>query len=471
MKRRNWPTFFWGWSSLGRSISGGMTMRMLALAGRLGVVMLLLLGAPWGGSPVWAQSDAEARETRVLKLEKRIELLEQRLRDLEGQKGLCVAAAPGLAPPPAIAQAAPVASAVSQQPAAAAELASTETRLPVSGYMDFHFNKPRGEPAQLDFHRFVLLFGHSFSERIKFWSELEVEHALVEGREEKGALELEQAYLDFLVRPSLNFRGGMLLAPVGLINERHEPPSFYGVERPFVDTVILPSTWFDTGVGIFGDLGKGWTYKAYLMSPLDATGFSAEKGIRGGRQEGFQSVLRNVAQTGRLEYHGPSRLSLGLSFWRGGTGFNLRGVNPRVRVLEFDGRYSITRFDFRGEFAHVDLSKAAELNLALQRRTGVNPNIARQMRGFYLEGAAHVWPRRWAQDLTLFTRYENFDTQFRMPRGFLPLREFDRSAWVIGTTYYPEPDVALKMDYTVLRNHSSLVRAISSLNFGIGWWF
>src|SRR5690349_18432262 len=118
-----------------------------------------------------------------------------------------------------------------------------ETRLPVAGYMEAHFNKDSGEPGRADFHRFVLLFGHSFSDRIKFWSELEVEHALVEGGEERGELALEQAYLDFLVKPALNFRGGMVLSPVGLINERHEPPAFNGVERPFVETVIIPTTW------------------------------------------------------------------------------------------------------------------------------------------------------------------------------------------------------------------------------------
>lgn len=421
-------------------------------------ILAALLLAPVG----WAQADPEARQ-RIRELEQRIAALEQTIRELQGKKEPPPAAPAPVAPAGASMGAVP--------PAVAAELASAETRLPVSGYMDFHFNKTRGQPGQLDFHRFVLLFGHSFSKRLKFWSELEVEHALVEGREEKGELELEQAYLDFLVKPYLNFRAGMLLTPVGLINERHEPPSFFGVERPFVDTVIIPSTWFDTGLGVFGDLGKGFVYKAYLMAPLDARGFTAEEGLREGRQKGFQSSFRNPALTGRLEYHGLPRLSLGASFWQGHTGFDLPGINPRVRVLQFDGRYSISRFDFRGELAHVDLTRAAELNVALQRRIGINPNVARQMRGFYLEGAAHVLPRRFAHDLALFTRYENFDTQFRMPRGYLPLKEFDRSAWVLGATYYPDPDVALKMDYTILRNRSSLVRTFSSLNLGIGWWF
>ena len=421
--------------------------------------------ALWAGAA--AGQTSEAQDRRIEALEQRVRQLEQQLAEVLGRK-----------PEPPVkpeAEPGPAPAALVSAPAAlvpAENQGVGESRLPVSGYMDFHLNKPRGENGQLDFHRFVLLFGHSFSNRIKFWSELEVEHAFVEGgREEKGELELEQAYLDFLVKPYFNFRAGMLLAPVGLINERHEPPAFNGVERPFVDTVILPSTWFDTGAGIFGDLGHGLVYKAYVMSPLDATGFSADEGIRGGRQRGFESRFRSLAHTARLEYHGIHRLSLGASGWRGNTGIHLRSVNPRVAAWELDARYRLSRFDFRGEFAQVHIRQARELNLALQRENGSNPNIAARLRGYYVESAAHVLPPRFSTDLVPFLRYENFDTQNRMPRGFVPLKQFDRSAWVVGVTYYPEPDVALKFDYTFLRNASTVVRATDSFNLGVGWWF
>jgi len=348
---------------------------------------------------------------------------------------------------------------------------TAETRLPIAGYMEMNFTKPDQQTATFDFRRFVLLFGHSFSDRLKFWSELEVEHALVEGLEEKGELELEQAYLDFLVHPALNFRGGMLLTPMGIINERHEPPSFYGVLRPQVDTVIIPSTWFDNGVGVFGDLGKGISYKFYGMSPLDAAGLSAEEGLRGGRQKGSQSFLQNWAQALRVEYRGLPRLVLGTSFWNGKSGFNVPNVNPVVRIAEFDGRYRWQAFEFRGEFATAYITKARELNQALQRRTGINPNIAKQMRGFYLEGAAHLLPRQSQHDLVGFLRYENFDTQYRVPSGFVPLRQFDRSLWTFGATYYPHPDIALKADYQIYRNESSVVDAPNQFNLGLGWWF
>jgi hypothetical protein len=213
-----------------------------------------------------------------------------------------------------------------------------ETRLPVAGYMEAHFNKDEGRPGRGDFHRFVLLFGHSFSERIKFWSEFELEHALVEGgEEEKGEVALEQAYLDFLIKPWLNLRGGMLLSPVGLINERHEPPSFNGVERPFVETLIIPTTWRELGAGLTGDLGHGIRYRGYLMSALDPSRFSADEGIRGGATSGFNAPFRNPAFAARVEHSGIRRLAIGLSGYTGVSSTDLIRVTPRVSILSVDG--------------------------------------------------------------------------------------------------------------------------------------
>ncbi len=341
---------------------------------------------------------------------------------------------------------------------------------PISGYMDFHLNRPEHEDPQLDFHRFVLLFNHSFTDRIRFIGELELEHALVEGLEESGELELEQAYLDFRVNRAFNLRAGMLLAPVGIINERHEPPSFHGVERPFVDTFIIPTTWFDAGAGIHGTFGAAWHYRAYLMAPLDATLITAEEGLAEARQKGFLSNVRNIATTARLEYGGLPGLTLGTSFWRGESGFNFPREGARVGVVEFDGRYRTGPFAIRGEFAQVFIDGADELNDLLQRSVGVNPNIARQMRGFYIEPSLRPLPKL-PFDTAVFVRYENFDTQFRMPPGVLPLKQFDRAAWIVGASYFPDPDIALKIDYSVIRNQSSLFSSVDSLNVGLGWWF
>ncbi len=342
---------------------------------------------------------------------------------------------------------------------------------PLSGYMDFHLNTADGEDPVLDFHRFVLLMSHSFSPRLRFVGELELEHAFVEGLEESGELELEQAYIDFLLSRRVNLRAGMLLMPVGIINERHEPPVFNGVERPFVDTVIVPTTWFDVGAGAHGVIGRGFRYRAYVVAPLNALEFSAEEGLRGGRQKGSEANVRNVAYTGRLEYLGVRGLTMGASFWTGDSSFAAPRLDTSVTVGELDARYRTGRLELRGQFAHVRIDDAATLNDAVGRVVGISPNVAEAMRGFYGEAGYRVWNGGPPRDLVAFFRYENFDTQFRMPDGFLPLDEFDRDAFVSGVTYYADADVAVKADYTFLRNQSDLFRSRHLVNVGLGWWF
>ena len=345
-------------------------------------------------------------------------------------------------------------------------------RTNLSGYMDFHYNKPEFGDGVLDFHRFVLLVTHSFSDRIRFVSEVEIEHALVEGGEEKGELELEQAYVDFLLHRSFNVRAGMMLMPVGIINERHEPPVYYGVERPFVDTVIVPTTWFETGAGIHGEVGRGWRYRAYVTAPLNAAEFSAEDGLAEGKQKGSEANAGRIATTGRLEYVGVRGLTVGASWWNGRSGFEFR---PRfdvpVKLAEADARYSRNRFEGRLQFAQVWIDNAELLNDALTRRVGVDPNIARVLRGFYAEGGYRFIEGARFGDAGGFLRYENFDTQYRMAGSGIGLPQLDRDAWVFGATYWPDPDIAIKADYSVVRNRSAFIQAPNSFNLGLGWWF
>jgi DtxR family Mn-dependent transcriptional regulator len=356
--------------------------------------------------------------------------------------------------------------------AQATQKAPEPPRTALSGYMDFHFNNPEFSDAQLDFHRFVLLVTHSFSERIRFVGELELEHAVVEGLEEKGELELEQAYVDFLLSRSFNVRAGMMLMPIGIINERHEPPVYYGVERPFNDTVIIPTTWFEAGAGVHGELGRGWRYRAFIVAPLDAAEFSAEEGLREGRQKGSEANVGRPAVTGRVEYVAVRGLTLGASGWSGRSGFQFRPVfDVPVSLAEIDGRYSRRRLELRGQFSQVWIDNAGQLNEALALRVGVNPNIARVLRGFYGEAGYRAISNAAFGDVGAFVRYENFDTQFRMPTGYVGLPQFDRDAWVVGATYWPDPDVAVKFDYSLVRSRSSVVQAPDSFNVGLGWWF
>jgi hypothetical protein len=343
----------------------------------------------------------------------------------------------------------------------------------LSGYMEAHLNKVEDLPAEADFHRFVLMVGHRFSDRLKFWSEVEIEHAFVEGDEESGEVALEQAYIDLSINRRANLRAGMVLIPVGLINERHEPPTFHGVERPFVDTFIVPTTWRDVGVGLYGDVGRGFSYRAYLVPGLDAAGFSAEEGLAEGRQQGSHTDASQPAITARLEYR-RAGFTGGASVWTGGTGFGLVRLDipkPTVTVSSLDGRYRRGRHELRSQWSFVTIGGAEDLNYALRAQSGINPNIAEQLFGAYGEASSRISPERWTHEVVVFGRYERFETQHKMPPGFLPLNQFNRSAWIVGATYFPDPDVAFKWDVVRERNKSAIVSAPWSVNFGVGWWF
>lgn len=353
--------------------------------------------------------------------------------------------------------------------------AASEDVPTLSGYMEVHLNKEQHLPTAADLHRFVLMVGHSFSARLKFWSEIEIEHAFVEveGGEETGEVAIEQAFVDLILSRRLNVRAGMVLVPVGIVNERHEPPTFHGVERTFVDTVIVPTTWRDTGVGLFGDLGRGFSYRAYAVPGLDATGFSADEGIAGGRQQGGRADVSDPAVTGRIEYRRPN-FTAGASVWHGGAGFGLIRLDietPAVSVSSFDARYRLGRHELKGQWSVVSISGAGDLNRAMQIHTGLSPNIASRLLGAYVEAATRVTPDSWNDEVVVFGRYEKFDTQNRMPAGYQPLEEFRRSAWVAGATYFPDPDVAFKVDFVRERNKSGVVKAPWRVNLGVGWWF
>ena len=199
--------------------------------------------------------------------------------------------------------------------------AQQQSATTVGGYGELHYNEPDGSArGQLDFHRFVLYLNHSFSPEIGFTSEVELEHTRIEaGESEGGEIAIEQAYLDYRIAPAIGVRAGIMLVPLGLVNLYHEPPFFHGVERPNVDRHIIPTTWREAGAGIFGQPLDNLSYQAAVMAGLDAAGFSAQSGIRGGRQSGFESSVTDLAFTGRIDYTPPGGPQLGAAFFTGGS--------------------------------------------------------------------------------------------------------------------------------------------------------
>lgn len=171
-------------------------------------------------------------------------------------------------------------------------------------------------PAQLDFLRNVLYVGYKFDDQLLFNSEIEIEHAGV-GGEAVGEVALEFAYLDWAPRRDLGVRAGMLLVPVGLANEWHESPILIGARRPDVEQRIIPTTWRANGAGLFGTLPVGLAYRVYVTEGLVARRFTADGGIRDGRQSGSEAQALNPAFSGRLDWIGRSGLLVGVSSFTG----------------------------------------------------------------------------------------------------------------------------------------------------------
>jgi hypothetical protein len=321
--------------------------------------------------------------------------------------------------------------------------------------------------------RFVLFFGHSFNDRIALRSELEVEDTKVEGGEQGGEVALEQAYLDYRFSQAATLRAGLLLPPIGIINEVHEPPTFNGVSRPSFDDVVIPTTWRDIGLGMVGTLpgSAGLSYRVYLVNGLLASGFSAEEGIRGGRQEGRNASFANPSLTGRLEWARPG-LKLGGSFWYGGsanqdTALGTGSFDNAVALIEADARYDIGPFMFRGEVANVSIADAERIDAAF------GSQIGSRIAGGYVEGAYNILSSlapASAQQLNGFIRYEHYDTQADVPTGVTDDESLARRITTLGLTYKPLYNVVFKGDYQLLRNKAGLGEG-ELLSLGVGYQF
>ena len=349
-------------------------------------------------------------------------------------------------------------------------------RFTLGGYGEMHANFGEGSaPDQFDIHRLVAYVGYTFSDWIRFHSEVEIEHAFVSS-ESDGELSIEQAYFDFLLSDPVNLRFGRVLVPIGITNRKHEPPTFYGVERPSFDRVIVPTTWFADGIGAFGGIGPSLKYELYVVSGLDGSNFSATNGIRDGRIK-ERSSLHEPAVTGRLDFFplvswpGLGRFSrLGASAYYGGVDNGNQGNNPgidgNVRILSGDFEYSISKFDFRGAVAHERIQGARQ----------IGNGTASEIFGWYIEGAYHVFPAAWKKgklsksDAAVFARYEDFDTQYRMPDGIAKNPAGDRREWTLGASFFLTPTLVAKGDVQ-FRDDASGADLPTLVNFGLGWQF
>jgi len=325
------------------------------------------------------------------------------------------------------------------------------------GYGELTLNDPGNGPAVVDMRRLVLYFGHDFSDDIRFYSEVEVEHA-VSSADDEGEVEVEQAYLDGLVSRSFNLRGGVILMPVGIVNVYHEPPSFNGVDRPDVDQFVIPSTWREPGVGIFGELAEGLRYQLYLVNGFNANGFTAESAIREGHQEAQLAHAGDFGVVGRVDYEPMLGTVFGVSAYTATSGNTLAGAvgSVPVTLFEIDARTRRGAFSARAELAFLFIGDAAALSTALAGGTDEQQEagpIASRSQGAYVEVAYdlfHLIRPTWEQSLTVFGRFDYADTQADVPDGFDPRLELRRTGILGGLVWRPIPQVAIKAD---LRRH------------------
>jgi hypothetical protein len=331
---------------------------------------------------------------------------------------------------------------------------------------------PSGLTDRLDLLRIVLYTGYKFSDRILFNSEVEYEHATTgAGADERGEVSVEQAYLDFRPWHRVGIRAGMVLVPLGFVNELHEPPIFLGARRPDVERAIVPSTWREVGAGLFGETGP-FQWRGYVVAGLDSAGFSAS-GIRGGRQQGSESAAEDLAFTGRVDYVGARGLLVGGALFTGGAGQGARvddrTIGGRTTIVDLHAQYERRGLFLRALYARTSVADAALINA----RNGLSGNrsVGSRQYGYYVEAGYDLmtrWPHgTWA--VLPFLRYERFDTQDEVPAGFSRNAARDRKIWTAGVSLKPLTRVAVKADYQWTTDEGRT--GVDQLNLAVGFLF
>lgn len=329
--------------------------------------------------------------------------------------------------------------------------------------------------SRFDLQRVILYTGYKFSDRLVFNSELEVEHA---STGLGGEVSMEFAQIDYLANPHYNFRMGLLLIPMGFINEVHEPVFYHGNERPETERQIIPTTWRENGVGAFGQINDRWTYRAYVVNSGRSSTLRAAN-LRGFRQNGAQTFADDFAFVARSDYQVSNQLTLGGSIFSGDGGqredFRLRNntvlrPDAALTLREAHVQYRNRGLEIRALSANGHIGNAAVLSDS-EARQGRTP-ISEDVYGYYGELAfdlATLFDHRRNIYLAPFFRYERFDTQYRVPRGFAADKIRDVELRTTGIDYKPHPQVVFKLDH---RNFS-LGRATRAdeLNLGFGYIF
>lgn len=330
----------------------------------------------------------------------------------------------------------------------------------IGGYGEVLYSLPSDElengtaseaASRFDALRAILYVGYKFTDRLLFNSEIEIEHG--------NEAFLEFAYLDYLLTDNFGLRGGLLLAPIGLVNELHEPPVFLGSTRPMVEQSLIPTTWRENGLGAFGTAGPV-SWRAYVMNGLDAAGFSAG-GFRGGRQKGSKALAEDLGLALRADYEGILGLLAGGSIYYGGAdqGLTVGGdeIDVTQLIWEAHASWQARGLDLRALVAGGAVDGASELNQALGL-TGAG-GVAETLTGGYAHAGYDILRAAGTtHQLFPYVRYEWLNTQAEVPEGYAANPANEQTAILLGAAWKPVPQVAVKGDYQIHANEAETGR-------------
>ncbi len=431
---------------------------------------LLALSLALAAGAASAQTATEAELARKLdQLAAELAAVKAQLAQIQKERAAPTAAAVASATPassptptPAVAAAPPPATSSSNQPATV-----------LTSYGEINYNRPTraSENAQADVRRFVLGYQHRFDAKTKVVTELEVEHA-VSSADDPGEVEVEQAYIEHQFTPTWAARAGLFLIPAGLLNENHEPTSYYGVERNFVETAIIPSTWREGGVQIVGTFDNGLTVQGGIATSFDLTKWDAtstegrESPLGSIHQEMALAKARDLAAFGAVNWRGVPGLLLGGSLFTGNATHGQATTQSRVTLWDLHARWTPGRWDLSTVYSRGTISNTAALNAAL---VGNPTLIPKSFDGWYVQGAYKVWSHE-DYALSPFLRWEQFNTARSfddLGPGLTPDAARTERVVTLGANFQVTPQIVVKADYQRFRENKDLNR----VNVGLGWSF
>lgn len=359
---------------------------------------------------------------------------------------------------------------------AVANVDTEASKTTIGGYGEAVYNNYRDGSVkdQADLKRFVLFFGHKFNDKLSFMSELEVEHALVESGQ--GELAMEQAYIQYAFMPFANLRTGLMLMPLGFLNETHEPPTFYGVERNEVETRIIPSTWRELGMGVQGRvLDNALEYNVGVATSLDASKYaSASKGVRDMRSEGFKAAANDLALYAGLNYRQPG-WTVGSGLFSGNTAQNgvgdtpsafLEGKAARLTLWDIHSKLALGDLELQALYARGTLGDTLSINQAVGIGLGSNKAAPKSFYGWYGQAAYHVW-KQGEMRLSPFVRYERYNTQASVDDGYAINALNNETVTTVGANFNLSREVVLKADWQNYKTDNLKDR----VNLGVGYMF